>query len=81
MPWFGDRDPGLHVLAQLIAEGPDGNAQKLCRMSSVAEAMAQRLKYEMALDISQGSADEEPGRRIGPPDRGWGCWHPEVRLL
>ncbi len=80
MPRFRDGNAGLAVFAQLVAQGPDGNAQKLGRMGSVAEAVAQRLKDEMPFNIGQGSADEEPSRSVGSSDRERGWWNPEVRL-
>jgi hypothetical protein len=47
----------LAVLAQLVAQRADGDAENVGRVRAVAEAMAERVEYEIAFDVGDSAAD------------------------
>ena len=52
------------ILAQFVAQGPNGNAKNVGRVGSVPKAMLERINNQITFDI--GDRAPNKGRRHGP---------------
>ena len=52
------------ILAQLVAQGPNGNAKNVGRVGSVPKAMLERINNQITFDIGHRAPNQ--GRRHGP---------------
>jgi hypothetical protein len=52
------RNTGLGIFLQLVAKGPDRDAQDRCSMGPVSETVVQGVDDQMLFDLGDGQADK-----------------------
>src|SRR5262245_42167462 len=53
------------VLIELVAQSPDRNAENVCRMRAVAQAVPQGLKNQISFDLGHRPANQIAGDLLG----------------
>ncbi len=66
----GNGESFLGILLQLVSERADGDAEDGCRMGAVAQAMAEGVDDQLALDVGHRAADQADGGGAAAGRRG-----------